>query len=293
MQDIRMQTMPEPLHWIDLNPQKPHSASIREIFASLWRNRGLIRQLTQREVIGRYRGSIMGMGWSLLNPLFMLTAYTFVFSVVFKARWGGDGQTDHVDFAIILFVGLIVHGLFAECINRAPLLILSNVNYVKKVLFPLEILPCVAVGSALFHALVSFAVLIAVQLLRHQALPWTALLLPLVIGPFLLMTLGFAWLLAAIGVYVRDIANTTGLVTTALMFFSPVFYPVSALPLEYRGYLALNPLTFVIEECRRLLVLGTPPDLGGCAILAAGGMAICWVGFWVFQKTRRGFADVL
>ena len=125
--------------------------------ASVWRNRSLIVAMVKREVVGRYRGSIMGLAWSFFSPLLMLMIYTFVFSVVFKARWGVGGEESKTDFAIILFVGMIVHGLFAECVNRAPALILSNVNYVKKVIFPLEILPWVAFGSALFHTAISVA----------------------------------------------------------------------------------------------------------------------------------------
>src|SRR6266513_1322967 len=161
-----------------MNPHRAYRASIFELFASQWRNRQLIIQLTKRDVVGRYRGSIMGLAWSFFNPLLMLTVYTFVFSVVFESRWGTVGE-NKINFAIILFAGLIVYGLFAECINRAPSLILSNPNYVKKVVFPLEILPCVAIGSALFHAGVSLTVLLAAQLLVNQRLPWTVVVFPI------------------------------------------------------------------------------------------------------------------
>jgi lipopolysaccharide transport system permease protein len=164
-----------------------------EMAASLWRNRDLITALTKREVIGRYRGSVMGIAWSFFNPLLMLVIYTFVFSVVFKARWGVGGEESKTDFAIILFVGMIVHGLFAECVNRAPALILSNVNYVKKVIFPLEILPWVAFGSALFHTVISIGVLLLAQLLISHQLPWTVILFPLVLLPLIFISMGFAW----------------------------------------------------------------------------------------------------
>src|SRR5262245_17193693 len=143
-----------------MNPQRTHPTGVIELFASQWRNRHLIIQLTKRDVMGRYRGSVMGLAWSFFNPLVMLAVYTFVFSVVFKARWGVGGE-DKINFAIVLFAGLIVYGLFAECINRAPSLILANANYVKKVVFPLEILPSVALGTALFHAGISLVVLLA------------------------------------------------------------------------------------------------------------------------------------
>ena len=269
------------------------STSPKEIVASFWRNRGLIWQMSKREVIGRYRGSVMGLAWSFFNPILMLAVYTFVFSVVFKARWGVVSEDSKAGFAIILFVGMIVHGLFAECVNRAPGLILSNVNYVKKVVFPLEILPWIAMGSALFHAVISLAVLLIAQVIVNFSLPWTVVLFPLVILPLLITTMGVAWLLSATGVFVRDIGQTTGIITTVLLFLSPVFYPVSALPKEYQGWLLLNPLTFVIEEVRKVLIGGKIPDWGGWGISFLASLTIAWAGFWWFQKTRRGFSDVI
>ncbi|MBC7193999.1 ABC transporter permease [Marinobacter sp.] len=276
-----------------MNPHQAHPATPVAMFTSLWRNRRLIGQMTRREVVGRYRGSVMGLAWSFFNPVLMLFVYTFVFSVVFKARWGAGGEESRVDFAIILFVGMIVHGLFAECINRAPGLILSNVNYVKKVVFPLEILPWVAMGSALFYSLVSTVVLLLAQLIINQSLPWTSVLFPLVLLPLVFAGMGFAWFLAALGVYVRDIGQVTGIFTTVLLFLSPVFYPVSALPEEYRGLLQLNPLTLIIEESRKVLVFGSLPDWPSLGIGLLAGLAIAAAGFWWFQKTRKGFADVL
>ncbi len=274
------------------NPHQPHSASVAELFASQWRNRRLIVQLTKRDVLGRYRGSVLGLAWSFFNPLIMLTVYTFVFSVVFNARWSVAGE-DKVNFAIILFVGLIVHGLFAECINRAPSLILSNSNYVKKVVFPLEILPSVALGSALFHAGISLIILLAAQLLINQRLPWTVVIFPIILMPLLLATMGFAWLLSTLGVYVRDIGQTTTILTTVLMFLSPLFYPVSALPKSYQLWLHLNPLTFIIEEGRNVLIFGKTPNWIGWGLALAVGLLCSVGGFWLFQKTRKGFADVL
>ncbi len=261
--------------------------------ASFWRNRQLIWQMTKRDVIGRYRGSVMGLAWSFFNPLLMLSVYTFVFSVVFKARWGGAGEESKTEFAIILFAGMIVHSLFAECLNRAPGLILNNVNYVKKVVFPLEIFPWVAMGSALFHALVSISVLLIFFLGMKLYLNWTIIYLPIVLFPLVLLTMGAAWFLASIGVYLRDVGHIIGMVTTVLMFLSPVFYPVSALPEEYRGLLQLNPVTFIIEQARNVIIWGVPPDLIGLGVYAAVSLVIAWAGFSWFQKTRKGFADVL
>jgi lipopolysaccharide transport system permease protein len=274
------------------NPHQRHSASVVELFASQWRNRRLVVQLTKRDVLGRYRGSVLGLAWSFFNPLIMLTVYTFVFSVVFNARWGVAGE-DKVSFAIIIFVGLIVHGIFAECINRAPNLVVSHPNYVKKVVFPLEVLPAVALGSALFHAAISLVVLLTAQLLMTQRLPWTVIFFPIVVLPLLLSTMGFAWLLSALGVYVRDIGQTTTIFTTVLMFLSPLFYPLSALPEKYRMWLHLNPLTFIIEEGRNVLIFGTPPNWAGWGLALVASTLVAVGGFWWFQKMRRGFADVL
>lgn len=276
-----------------MNPHHQHPTSIVALFASLWRNRLLILQMSRREVVGRYRGSAMGLAWSFFNPLLLLVVYTFVFSVVFKARWGTDVGESKGEFAILLFVGMIVHGLFAECVNRAPGLILANANYVKKVVFPLEVLPWVAMGATLFHTGVSLVVLLLVQLILSQSLPWTVVLLPLIVMPLVLVSMGFAWFLAATGVFVRDIAQTTGIFTTVLMFLAPVFYPIASLPQKYQGWLKLNPLTFIIEEARQVLIRGNMPDWTGLGIYCAVSLIIAWMGFWWFQKTRKGFADVL
>jgi len=276
-----------------MNPHQPHSANPLTMFTSFWRNRQLILQMTKREVAGRYRGSLLGLAWSFLNPLLMLVVYTFVFSVVFKSRWGIDENGSKANFAILLFTGMIVFGLFAESVNRAPGLILSNVNYVKKVVFPLEILPLVSLGSVLFHSLVSLVVLLLMQIVVNQSLPWTSVFFPLVLLPLIFASMGVTWFLAALGVYVRDVGQITSVFTTVLMFLSAVFYPVSSLPKEYQVWLQLNPLVLIITESRKVLVFGSLPDWTslGVALLAGFGMAAA--GFWWFQKTRKGFADVI
>jgi len=275
-----------------MDPHQQHPASMVALFASLWRNRRLILQMSQREVVGRYRGSVMGLAWSFFNPVLLLGVYTFVFSTVFKSHWGAGGESKAF-FAIMLFVGMIVNGLFSECVNRAPTLILGNVNYVKKVVFPLEILPWVAMGSTLFHTGVSVIVLLTAQLILSHSLPWTVVLLPLIALPLVLVTMGFSWFLAATGVFMRDIAQTTGIVTTVLMFLAPVVYPISSLPKKYQAWMQLNPLTFIIEQARQVLVWGNTPNWSGLAIYYGISFIFAWMGFWWFQKTRKGFADVL
>ncbi|RDZ27125.1 ABC transporter permease [Lysobacter silvisoli] len=276
-----------------MNPHLRHPSGLVSMFGSLRRNWQLIAQMTKRDVISRYRGSLIGLAWSFFNPLLMLAIYTFVFSTIFKARWGVGHEDTRAGFAAILFVGVIVHGLLAECIIKAPSLILSNVSYVKRVVFPLEVLPWVAIGSALFHALVSFIVLMVAQLALGHAIPWTAVFFPVVVLPLVFVAMGFGWILAATSVYVRDIAMITGLFTTALMFLAPVFYPLSALPQHVRPYILLNPLTFIIEQSRAVLIAGQLPDWLGLAVYAALAVVFAWAGYWWFQRSRNGFADVV
>lgn len=276
-----------------MNPRSTPRTDIQELFGSFWKHRQLISKMTRRDVMGRYQGSIMGLAWSFFNPLLMLVIYTFVFSVVFKSRWGVDPGESKTDYAMLLFAGMIMHGLFAECVNRAPALILANVNYVKKVIFPLEVLPWVNLGSALFHALVSLTVLLSLQLLFKQAIPWTVVLFPLVMLPLVLSAMGFAWFIAALGVYVRDIGQVTSIFTTVLLFLSCVFYPVTSLPKEYQEWMNLNPLAYIIEESRNTLIFGRIPDFGHWAICVAVSLLVAWLGFAWFQRMRGGFSDVV
>jgi len=271
---------------------KQFSVSPLEMVASLWRNRELIAALTKREVIGRYRGSVLGILWSFFNPVFMLAVYTFVFSVVFKARWNASSNSQ-TEFALVLFSGLIIFNFFAECFNRSPGLILSNINYVKKVVFPLEVLTLVSLSSAFFHFLISFCVWLAFYVVLFGYPPATALLLPVVIVPLLLFTAGICWFLASIGVYLRDTSQFVNLLTTVLMFLSPIFYPASSLPQQYQHFLLINPLTPVIEQTRDVLIWNKIPDWKYFSLYTISAATICWLGFAWFQKTRKGFADVL
>jgi lipopolysaccharide transport system permease protein len=276
-----------------MNPHAKPPVSPAALLHSLWGNRDLIRQMIGREVVGRYKGSAMGLAWSFFNPIFLLLVYTFVFSVVFKSRWGISANESKTQFAVILFAGMIVHGLFSEVLNRAPSLIISNANYVKKVVFPLEILPVVALGAALFHSLISFCVLFLAFFVFNGYLYWTSIYVPLILLPFIILTMGFAWILASLGVYLRDVGQTVGIITMVLMFLAPVFYPITALPPELQFWIMANPLTFIIEEIRAVLVWGRTPDWINLAIYAAVATSIAVLGYSWFQKTRKGFADVL
>lgn len=268
--------------------------SLTTLFRNVYRYRYLIMQMIKREIASRYQGSALGIVWSFLNPLLMLAVYTFVFSVVFKARWGNvETEESRIDFAITLFAGLIIFQLFTEIINRAPTLILGNVNYVKKVIFPIELLPLISIGVMLFHAGVSLLVLITAQIIYKGSLPSTIVYLPLILLPLLLAGLGVSWFLASISVYIRDISQIIGVFTTILMFVSAVFFPISALPENYQFIVKLNPLAIIINESRNSLIFGEPPDWGLLGLMMLIGLMLATGGYWWFQKTRKGFADVL
>lgn len=259
---------------------------------SLWRHRRLVASLAWREVLGRYRGSAGGVLWSLITPILMLSVYTAVFSGIFQARWSQEASTP-VDYALQLFVGLIVHGLAAECLNRSPGLMLANVSYVKRVVFPLEVLPLVTLLSALFHSLISLVVLLVFFTVVHHTLPWHAVWLPVVWLPYVLLLCGISWLLAGLGVFLRDINQVMGLLTMVLMFLSPVFYPASALPQNLQVIFQFNPLTIIIEQSRNVLLNNTSPDLLPLAIYMVVAAGVAVVGYRLFQTMKKGFADVL
>jgi len=268
------------------------SSNPLEIPRSFLKNRSLITSLIKREILGRYKGSIFGVLWSLINPIFMLMVYTFVFSVVFKARWSG-GSDSKTEFALVLFAGLIVFNLFAECFSRSPNLVLSNANYVKKVVFPLEILSFVSIGTALFHAAISYAVWIIAYLLFYGIPHLTILLLPIVLLPLIIFILGISWIFSSLGVFIRDISQLVGMLTTVLMFMSPIFFPIEALPDKFQIFVVLNPLAPVIQETRKVLFWGELPNLVEFSICLILSLMVALIGFYWFQKTRKGFADVI
>ena len=252
----------------------------------------LIYQLTKREVMGRYKGSMLGIFWSFVNPLLMLTVYTVFFSVILKIRWGSNGESQ-TDFALLLFVGLIMYGFIAECINRAPGLVTGNVNYVKKVVFPIAVLPAVSCGSALFHWLISMVVLLLALLVTGHGIPPTSLLIIPVMVPLVLYGLGIGWILASIGVFLRDLNQVVGVISQVLMFMSPVFFSVSKIPESYRGFFLANPLTTIIEQARAVLIFGQTLDWAAIAFQVVIASMVCVAGFAWFRFTKRGFADVL
>lgn len=262
----------------------------RYLFPS--RNFGLLWQLVVREVLQRFKGSWLGLGWSLLTPVAMLVVYTFVFRTVLKARWPG-AEDSNSEFALQIFSGLLVFSLFSEVIGRAPKLVLEQPNLVKKVIFPLEILPWSALLASYFHAVLSVFVLLGGTLFFRGELTMHVLAVPVVLLAFMPVMLGLSWFLAALGVYMRDIGHVVGLILTPLLFLSPVFYPTSALPEFVQNYMMFNPLALIIESLRDVMLSASWPDFTALGIYFVVGLSVAVVGAWCFEKTRRGFADVL
>ena len=261
-------------------------------YIALKRHFTLIVQMAKRDVASRYRGSFMGLFWSFFNPLLMLAIYTFVFGVIFKARWNMH-VTSHIAFAIILFAGLNVSMMFTECANRASTLIVDNTNFVKKVVFPLETLSWSVLGAALFHLLIATVALLAIELIATHHLPWTVLLFPIVIAVFLPFMAGTIWLLASLGVFFRDLKQAIAIVTTAMMFLAPIMYPMSMIPGQYRIFLYLNPLTVIAMASQNVLFLGELPRWDHLALYFVVSCLFAWLAFAWFEKTRKGFADVV
>lgn len=263
--------------------------SLRDI----WRHRQLVKKLLKRDFVERYRGSYFGMLWSFFVPFLSLMVFTFFFGVVFKSRWGRGGQESITEFAIILFVGLTIYNFVAECITRSPGLILSRQSYVKNVVFPLEILPVVLVASAAINLVIGIAVVILLEVSIFHVLHWTGIFFPFVVLPLLLLGLGVSWFLASLGVYLRDTQHIVLPLAQLLMFLSPVFYPLGALPDFLQPWMVLNPLAVVMEQAREVLIFGRIPAFGPyCAVLVFSLIVSLLGGYW-FVRTRKGFADVI
>jgi lipopolysaccharide transport system permease protein len=267
--------------------------AMRRSLGGLVERRELLWQLARREVQARYRGSWLGVFWALLNPVLMLALYTYVFSVVFGSRWSANSPPGSVDFALAVFAGLIPFNLFSENLNAAPGLVLGNASYVKRVVFPLEVLPLARLLASLVQAGLSLLVLVAAIWWFRDVIPWTIVFAPLVIVPLVLLTLGCSLLLASLGVFVRDIGNVVHVAVSALMFLSPVFYPLSRPPESVRTVLAWNPLAPILESFRGVVLEGASPDWMAwmnMTCVSAGAALAGWI--W-FAKSKNAFADVL
>lgn len=257
-----------------------------------WVHRSLILRLARRKLQARYRGSLLGSLWAWIQPLLLLCVYTFVFAVVFQARWGAEASND-APFALVMFAGMVFFALFADCVNEAPGLLIANQTYIRQVRFPIEVLPWVSVVAALFNFGVNLSLLVGYELLIRRSPSWSLLWAPALVAPLLLLTLGASWLLSSVGVFLRDLAQVAGVVTTALLFLSPIFYPASRIPDSLRPFYDLNPLVPLVEAFRAALFGGTLPDPTPLIVVSVLAFAFAWLGYLAFMKAKSGFADVL
>lgn len=260
---------------------------------SLWTRRDLLMQIVQRNIQSRYKASMFGLFWMLATPLFMLTIYTFVFSVIFQARWGETFGESKIAFALILFCGISVFSVFSESIHSSVCIIPGNQNYVKKVVFPLELLPAAAALSSFIFGLVSLSILLIGAGLFLHSLSVTALCLPLILLPLLLLSTGLAWFIASLGAYFRDLQHVVGIVLQMLFFMTPIFYPIERVPESLRILVKINPLALIVDQSRRILIFGQWPAWGELLLLFGISLVVFQLGYVWFMKTKRGFADVL
>jgi lipopolysaccharide transport system permease protein len=250
--------------------------------------------LIKREISVRYKDSILGVFWSFLTPLFLLIVYTFVFTVIFKSRWGTEfASGSQYEYALLLFSGLALYNFLAEVVMLSPSVIPANVNYVKKVVFPLHIFPIVKVGSALFHLLISLFVLMLFVIYVRGALPWTTLLFPVVLAPLVFMVLGLGWILSSLGPFIKDISLVLGPIVTAALFIGPILYPREAMPGSLQPWLNLNPLTIPVEQIQDVMIWGVLPDLIEFSLYAAISIILAVLGYLLFHRVKLGFSDVL
>lgn len=254
------------------------------------RERTLYARMVGRDIDTRYRGSMLGLVWAILNPLVLLAIFGFVFGYVLQARWGTSSAQN---FSLVLFSGLSVFLLASECINRAPMLVVQNSSYVKKVVFPLGLLPPIVVGAALLNFGIAMGVLLLAQLFVGGGIGASWLLLPLVVLPLAAMLVGMVYFLAAFGAFLRDLQQVMGMLTLLMMYMSPVLFPIEAVPEGARTWLALNPITIPVNQLRMVTMEGTAPDWTSLGWYSLAAYVVMMLGYWFFQRCRRGFADVL
>lgn len=261
---------------------------------NLGRHRGLIRQFAGRYFQARFRGTHLGMVWALLLPMLMLGVYTFVFNFIMGARFGQDPSQTRSQYAVLLFCGITVFGVFSETVTRSCGLVLDNPNYVKKVVFPLEILPVSSLLSSLMFSTFGLALVVVGTAVFFHRVPWTIVLIPLVLAPALCLALGLAWFLSSLAVFIRDIGNLVSILVSQLLFFlTPIFYTIDNLPEGVRWVARSNPLAAVVEGARRVMILGEQPDWTALGIVFLLGLGAMQAGYAWFVKSKRGFADVL
>jgi lipopolysaccharide transport system permease protein len=269
---------------------------LRHLFppaADLWRHRELLWQFTLRNVEMRHKGSHLGLIWSFLNPLLMLGLYVLVFGYIFGGSFGVRPNETRVDFALALFLGLTLFQFVAEILGSSPILISSNPNFVKKVVFPLEILPAANVGAAIIHLMISLTLVLLSMLLLGVPLVADILWLPVIILPLVFLCLGAAWLFSALGVFFRDIGQLMQFLSMALLFGSAVFYSAQNIPPAAWTYMRFNPVLLTLDLARSCTLWSRPLNFHHLAYVYAFGLATCYLGHLAFRRLRPAFADVL
>lgn len=263
----------------------------RPALALFEEHRGLVRSMVRRDLSSRYKGSFFGLAWAVITPAVMIIIFTLIFSGIFNARFGAEGG--HFSFAVYLFCGLLPWIAFSDGIQRATTSMTDNVNLVKRVVFPVEAIPVNYALSAVVQQLLGTAVLILAALILEHSIRPTVLLLPLLIVPQLLATIGLGWLMASLGVFIRDMPQFNQLALMAWMYLTPIFYPENIIPEKYRWMVAFNPMAPLIRSYRRILLEGRQPDWQGLALTASFGLVCFMFGYWWFERTKKAFADVL
>lgn len=266
----------------------------RAVWRPLWelpQRLDLIFSLARRELAARYKGSVLGIVWALLTPIVMIAIFTFIFAGIFGARFGAGGTA--WDYALYLFCGLLPWTAFQEAVQLSSTTIVSHANLVKRVVFPLETLPIAQVLSTLANQLFGTLALVVAAVIIRQQFHSTLLWLPVLLIPQLVATLGAAWFIASLGVFLRDIVQGVALVLMAWMYLTPIIYPESIVPEKFRAFINANPFTPLIRSYRRIILEGTQPDWHGLAYFAIFALIIFIFGFWWFARTRKNFADVI
>lgn len=257
----------------------------------LVRHGALIQSFVRRDLQARYKGSTIGLFWSVIHPLIMLLLYTFVFSAILKVRVGVAEGTEH--FAIYLFCGLLPWGAFSEGLSRSTGVILEHGNLIKRAIFPSEILPVYPVISGIVNELIGFGILLAALVVTSHRLSPVMLVLPVILLLQFMLTMGLAWLVAGTTVFIRDLGQVLGMVLTVWVFVTPIFYPPSLVPADLRALLMVNPMYAVVEAYRSLILMGQFPPWESLAFLAAFAAVIFLVGYRVFTRMQPAFADVI
>lgn len=266
----------------------------RAVWRPLWQLPGrfeLIRSLARRELVARYKGSVLGIVWAVVTPVVMIAIFTFIFAGIFHARFGTRGTP--WDYALYLFCGLLPWTMFQETLQNSSTTIVTHANLVKRVVFPLETLPVAQALASLGNQMFGTLALVVATVIVSRELHATILWLPVLLVPQLVFTLGAAWLVASLGVFLRDIAQGITLVLLAWMYLTPIIYPESIVPERYRAFINLNPFTALVRSYRRIFLEGLAPDWPSLAYFSAVALVLFVFGYWWFAKSRRNFADVI